>query len=292
MGQAAGLAAEQQAPAAGGLTMERRIISLAAGVLPDFSPQETVGAAVAAGFDAVGIWVDAETWTATTTRETKKRLTDGGIPALDVEVIWLRPGPDNPDHFRVLDIGAELGAANALAVCSEPDVDAAAGKLRRLAEHGSRVGVRVSLEFAAFTEVKSLAAALALLELSGDDAGLLIDPLHLQRTGGSPEDVAQVPRARFSYAQYCDAPATGPAPSDVAAIVAEALDLRLMPGAGGLPLDALLDALPPGLPLSVELRARALRDAYPDASDRAAAVAKATRSHLEHAHRDRAVAGR
>lgn len=280
MGRAAGLAAEQQATAAGGLRMGRRILSLAAGVLPEFSPPQTVDAAVAAGFDAVGVWIDLETWTATTTRETKKRLTDGGIHALDVEVIWLRPGADNPDHFRVLDIGAELGASNALAVCSDPDAQAAADKLRRLAEHGRSVGVRVSLEFAAFTEVRSLAAAVRLLEFSGEDAGLLIDPLHLRRTGGSPEDVAKVPRSRFAYAQFCDAPDAGPAPTDIPAIISEALDLRMMPGDGELPLKALLSSLPENLPLSVELRSKPLREAFPDAAARAVALASATRAYL------------
>jgi len=273
------------------MTTSGRPISLAAGVLPDFSPPATVSAAVAAGFDAIGVWVDPETWTAAITRETKARLAEGGIPVLDVEVIWIRPGPDNPDHFRILDIGAELGAANALVVSSEPDLSAAAGKLARIAEHGRAVGVRVHLEFGSFTEVKSLAGALRLLEHCGaSDAGLLIDPLHLSRTGGSPEDVAAVPRGRFAYAQFCDATATGPDPSNVPAIITEALDLRLMPGEGDLPLEALLKSLPDNLPLSVELRSKALREAYPAAADRAIALAKATRAYLGRAD-SRASAG-
>jgi hypothetical protein len=35
-----------------------RLISLAAGVLPEFSPVEMATAAVASGWPAVGIWVD------------------------------------------------------------------------------------------------------------------------------------------------------------------------------------------------------------------------------------------
>ena len=257
------------------------MISLAAGVLPEFSPPETVSAAFAAGFDATGVWVDPETWTATTTRETRLRLADSGLPVLDVEVIWIRPGPDNPDHFRVLDIGAELGAANALVVSSEPDVNAAAQKLARIVAHGENVGVRVSLEFGLFTSVGTLGDALRLLELCGrPDAGLLIDPLHLDRSGGAPEDLRTIPKSRFAYAQFCDAPEQRPDPSDIPAIVTEALDLRLMPGDGRLPLDALLDALPEDVFLSVEMRSKALREAYPVAADRATAVARATRSFL------------
>jgi sugar phosphate isomerase/epimerase len=268
--------------------MAARAISLAAGVLPDFSPPETVSAAAAAGFDATGVWVDPKTWTATTTRETRARLADGAIPVLDVEVIWIRPGPDSPDHFRILDIGAELGAANALVVSSEPDETAAARKLARIVAHGRDVGVRVSLEFGFFTEVKSLDAAMRLLDDCGaPDAGLLIDPLHLRRTGGRPEDVARIPASRFAYAQFCDAPDGGPGAADIPGIITEALDLRMMPGEGDLPLVALLDSLPDDLPLSVELRSKALRDAYPDAADRAVALARSTRSYLAKVDRAR-----
>lgn len=257
------------------------MISLAAGVLPEFSPPETVSAAFAAAFDATGVWVDPETWTATTTRETRLRLADSGLRVLDVEVIWIRPGPYNPDHFRVLDIGAELSAVNALVVSSEPDVNAAAEKLARIVAHGENVGVRASLEFGLFTSVGTLGDALRLLDLCGrPDAGLLIDPLHLDRSGGAPEDLTTIPKSRFAYAQFCDAPEQRPDPSDIPAIITDAVDLRLMPGEGKLPLNDFLDVLPEGLPLSVELRSKSLRDAYPIAADRAAAVARATRSFL------------
>jgi sugar phosphate isomerase/epimerase len=238
--------------------------------MPDVGPVETARAAAAAGYDAVGVWVEPPSWTSAVTRDVKSVLADSGLYALDVEVIWIKPGPDDPDHFRVIDIGAEVGARNALVVSSDPDPNAAAEKFGRLVDHGRSRGVRVSLEFAAFTEVRSLAAALQLLERCGrPDAGLLIDPLHLARTGGRPADLAAVPGERFAYAQFCDAPASGPPPEAVAEIVEEALDLRSAPGEGALPLEALLTALPAGLPLSLEVRSKALRDGYPDPADRA-----------------------
>jgi hypothetical protein len=71
-----------------------------------------------------------------------------------------------------------------------------------------------------------------------------------------------------------------PDPSDFGAIITDAIDLREQCGEGGLPLDALYQALPPGIPLSIELRSKALRDAFPDAGERAKAVAAATRHWL------------
>lgn len=258
-----------------------RIVSLAAGVMPDFSPQQTVAAAAAAGWDAVGIWVDFETWTAAITREVKTLLADGGLPALDAEVVWLREGPDDPNHLRLIDIAAELGAANVLTVSSVPHPAGTAEKLARLCDHARGSGVRVSLEFGAFTAVRSLADALTVLGLcAAPDAGLLVDPLHFARTGGRPADLAAVDPARFAYAQFCDAAASGPSPDDVPAIIEEALDGRLLPGEGALPLEGLLAALPAATPLSIELRSRALREGWPDATDRARVLLEATRRFL------------
>lgn len=253
------------------------LLSLAAGVLPECSPEQTVAAAIAGGWQATGIWYDPETWTPATTIAIRDRAADAGLAILDIEVIWLKPGPDDPAHFAAIDAGAAIGARNVLIVSSEDDAARAAGKLNRLGNHAAAAGLRACLEFAAFTTIGSIARATALL----DDAdcgnlGLLIDPLHLARTGGSPADLAAIDPRHFPYAQFCDAPAHGPSSSDVPEIIREALDLRLMPGDGALPLDDLLAALPPATPLSVELRSAALRDNHPDPADRARVLLAAT----------------
>jgi sugar phosphate isomerase/epimerase len=262
------------------------LLSLASGVLPEFTPQQTAAAAVAAGWKATGIWVEPSTWTRTVAQEVRAIVQDAGIPVLDVEVIWLKPGADNPDHFRVIDAGADIGASHVLMVSSDLDPGATAGKLGRLSDHASERGLRVCLEFAAFTAIRSLAAALDVLARAGrPEAGLLIDPLHFRRTGGAPADLLRIDPSRLPYAQFCDAPADGPSPDDVAGIIEEAVDLRLPIGEGGLPLAALLDALPPSTPLSVELRSKALREGYPDPADRARALLASTRAGLDRLER-------
>jgi sugar phosphate isomerase/epimerase len=258
-----------------------RPISFASGIVPGLPPVDTVRAATAGGFDAVGLWVEPARWTAATTREVRACVAGGGIGVLDVEVVWIKPGPDDPDHFRLIDIGAEVGASNVLVVSSDPDQGAAAAKYARLCEHGAAAGLRVCLEFGVFTKVRRLADALAIVEAHDSPArGILIDPLHLDRSGGTPADVAALPSALLPYAQFCDGPAERPDPDDLAAVREDALDRRLQAGEGALPLAALLEALPPGLPLSVELRSKALRDAFPDPADRARVTAEATRRFL------------
>jgi sugar phosphate isomerase/epimerase len=261
--------------------MTEHLVSLASGVLPEFTSVQMAQAAAGSGFQAVGLWVETDKWDAGVTRDIRRIVADAGLVVLDAEVIWIRPGPLDPDHLRIVDIAAEVDARNLLVVSSDPDLDATAEKLGALIDHARPAGIAVSLEFGAFTEMKSLAMALDVLERTGrSDAGLLIDPLHLARTGGGPADVARVPRGRFSYAQFCDAPASGPSVDDIKGIIDEAVDGRLFPGDGALPLPELLDALPPGVPLSVELRSKALRDAWPDPTERARALRVATEGYL------------
>lgn len=260
--------------------MASHLISLAAGVLPDFSPQETARAAAAAGYDRTGVWIEIADWTDRTTAEMRTILADTGVPALDVEVVWLQPGPIDPNHLRIVDIGRELGAANVLVVSSDPDDDGTADKLRMLCEHAAG-DIRISLEFGLFTAIHSIAQASAILDrVDHPAAALLIDPLHLERTGGTPADVARVPRERLPYAQFCDAGPLTYDPKDVGAVIVEAIDGRLQVGEGLLPLHDLAAALPADVPLSIELRSKALRDGYSDPVERARAVLAATQRFL------------
>jgi sugar phosphate isomerase/epimerase len=256
-------------------------ISMASGIMPEATPLQLVDAAAQARFDYGGMWIEPDQWTDATTRAVAERLRETGVELLDVEVVWIKPGPANPDHLRIVDIGAELGARNVLCVSSEPDAIAAREKLHQIIEHGTRRGIRINLEFGLFTEVKTIHQARALLEkIDGPSAGLLIDSLHWHRSSGTLADIEAIPPRWLSYAQLCDAPLPGANPADPQAILIEAIDGRMPLGEGGLPLGDILDRLPDGLPIAIEERSKALRDAYPDLNERARAVARTSRSYL------------
>ncbi len=256
-------------------------IALASGIVPEFGPLDTIRAAAAAGFDGVGLWIEPANWTAELTRSTKAALAETGLELIDVEVIWIKPDSDLDDHRRCIDIGAELGAKHVLCVSSDPDHGATAAKLAALCRHAEGPEMRVALEFGIFTEVKSLDQAMAILDAVAHRLrALLIDPIHVDRSCTTAAQIAAVPRELLPYAQFCDAPATRPDPADFMAIITDAIDLREQCGDGGLPLADYYAALPPGIPLSIELRSKALREAYPDPADRARVTAAATRAWL------------
>ena len=107
------------------------------------------------------------------------------------------------------------------------------------------------MEFMAFQPMSTLCDAVRICERVGHaNARILIDTLHLDRSGGTAEDLADVDLSLVGYVHICDAVAERP--TDTAAMLDEARSARLYPGDGALPLRAMLDALPNGMPISLE----------------------------------------
>jgi sugar phosphate isomerase/epimerase len=255
-----------------------RLISLAAGVCPETGPADFVAAAAAAGWPACGIWFDAKTWTEAVAREVRQRLDDTGLVALDMEPIFVTPDGDHGD--RIIEAAAAVGARNLLVVSRGVDDARFTERFAELCDAAAVHGIGCSIEFMAFMSVTTLSQAVGVLDMVDRPNGhVLIDNLHLARTGGTADDVAAVAPARLSYVQLCDAPAA--APADIAGLVTEALDLRLDLGDGELPIGELVGALPDHTALSLEIRSAALRNGFPDATARARQVLQATRRELE-----------
>jgi sugar phosphate isomerase/epimerase len=254
------------------------MLSLAAGAVLDTRGVETVRTASAAGFPAVGLWIETAEWDAARLRETRTAIDASGLVVLDVEVVRIKPGGSLDDAKRVIDIGVALGARHLLTISLDPDQGATAAALAELNEHAAPGGLRVVLEFMVFTAVRTLHDAVAIAQRADHrGAGVLVDTLHLIRSGGSMADLATVDPHLFPYAQLCDAPATGPVSvAEGDAFVVEALDGRSSPGDGGLDLEAFAAGFAPDTPMSLEIRSKALRDNFPDPLERARHIIERT----------------
>lgn len=229
------------------------MISLAAGTVLDAPPADVLAAAAAAGYDAAGLRLDPARHTVAEARQLRRQAEELGLRLLDLEVLRLGPDRSLDDHRRLLDLAEALGAHHLLTVSQHHDRAATVDDLGRLLDAARGARTRVALEFMRFTEVATLGDAVAVLDAVGaDHAVVLVDALHLQRGGESPDALDAVPAGRLGYLQLCDAPAA--APGDVAALADEARHRRLSPGDGQLPLTALLDHAPAGLPVSVEVQ--------------------------------------
>lgn len=262
--------------------MSRRAISLAAGILPEASPSQLIEAAAKSQFDFGGMWAEKDTWTPATTRAIRKQASEAGVRLLDLEVAWIMPGRPDPWLHQLVDIAAELGAANLLCVSSEPDADKTRDKFQAMVDRAAGTGVRVNLEFGVFTEVKTIHAARAILErVQGDAKGILCDTIHWSRSGATADDIGALPREWISYAQLCDGPGDPPDLSDPQAVIDDAINRRQPLGQGGLDLDAYVDALPRNIIFAIEERSEILRDAFPDLNERAREVARTSRAWLD-----------
>jgi sugar phosphate isomerase/epimerase len=262
--------------------MGNHLIALASGVHdgnpPEISPVNMVRIAGEASYNAVGLWVEPGiNWHPETTSAVRAALDQFSLVPLDVEVIWLQPGADpDPVHHQIIAIGGELGARNCLIVSSEPDRDNTKRLYEDLCHHAEAAGLRACLEYMGITEIKTLDDALDVVSaVDHPSGGILVDAFHHERVGHAPEKISEIPRQWLSYVQLCDMPDRGIV-TDYHAYLTDALDGRLAPGEGAVPLAEMIAALPADLPVSLEIRSRHYRETYRDPVARAIAIREKT----------------
>jgi sugar phosphate isomerase/epimerase len=246
-------------------------VSLAHLTFIDIPPPELVQLAADAGFDAVGLRISPagpgdEPYGmapgSSRLRETRRRMEETGVRVLDVEVARLQDGTDVRTFASVIETAAELRARFLLVNVYGEDDGRMAERFGELCEMAAPSGVRPVLEPMPYSAIRTLAAAVRIVE--GSCGGVLIDPLHLRRGGGSPDEVARLHPGLAPYVQLCDAPAAPP-PGGVPGLVRESRHDRLPPGHGELELGRMLRALGrPGVPVSVEAPSNRLRARYGD----------------------------
>lgn len=230
-----------------------RLISLSAGTVLEATPEESVVAAAAAGFGALGLrWRHPRP--ERSLPALRRRIEDAGLVLLDVEVVRLRPEVPVHLHRPLADVAGALGARFLLAVSEHPDPARTADELATVADWCAPYGVAVALEFMRFTAVPTFRSGVEILRGLTPDLRIVVDALHLCRGGERPTDLVGPDAGRIGYLQLCDAPLAPPAPADPAGLAQEARHDRFFPGEGELPLAELLAALPDELPCAVEVQ--------------------------------------
>jgi sugar phosphate isomerase/epimerase len=235
-------------------------VSLAHLTMLDATPLELIDAAAAGGFSHVGLRivppVPDPTWRSIlgdqqAERAIKQRLTATGVKVLDVEAFWMGPDFRAQACRPAFALGAELGARYLVVICDDPQRSRAIDNFASLCALAVEFELKPALEFIPYTHAARLADAREIMHAArAVNAGLLIDLLHLSRSGGSPADLSQLPPGLVHFAHVCDAPAAIPATTD--GLRREARGDRLYPGEGQLPVGDFVAALPPGTPVAIE----------------------------------------
>jgi len=181
-------------------------------------------------------------------REVRLRLDATGLAFALGETGVIAPDLDVGRMEPALDVFCELGAVRASTVCMEPDPAREAEQLRKLAQMTASRGLQLAVEYARVKRrrLQDLAATVAALRPL--DVGITIDPMHFFRGGETVEGLAALDPALFVYLQLCDVPLKGEGP-----YMDEALNERLPPGEGELPLRSLIAALPSDIVISMEV---------------------------------------
>ena len=232
--------------------MKRRI-GLAALTVLELSPPEQISAAAEAGYDFVGLRlvpVEGQPYHhPVDVVEIERRLADSGVPVLDVEVFRLAPETKVADFEPMLVIAARLRATDLLVHGADPDAARLGDNWGRLCDLAGAYGLAANLEPMPWVDVSTVAKANQILRAAGrSNAAVLPDAIHFFREKNSLKDLSST---RTRYVQLCDARKEEPASMDE--IRRQAREDRLMPGEGGLDLRGLLKALPPDLPISLEI---------------------------------------
>lgn len=243
-----------------------RPLSLAALTVLDLSPADMVSCAAWAGYSHVGLRLNPATPTEAhystigdtpVIREVLARLQDTGIRVLDIEILRLKPDTRVADFEAFFETGARLGAQHVLLAGNDPDHARLVDNFGTTCDLAARYGLAAHLEPMPWTDVRNVAEADAIIRAAGrDNGGIIIDPIHFDRSGDTIDGLAAIPPSRFRYMQFCDAPAARPTTTEE--ILFQARAERLPPAEGGLPLRELLGALPAGITLSIEVPQMAL----------------------------------
>jgi sugar phosphate isomerase/epimerase len=206
-------------------------------------------------------------------RETANALRDNGVTITQAEGFLIMPGIPPERLASDMDLMAELGAKQLNAVCLEAEFAANVDGYGRFADLADDRGLTVTVEFLPGMTIGNLATADALVQQVGqDNAGILIDAMHLYRSGSTSADLAAIEPARIRYAQLCDVPLV----PVMAEYADEARFERRAPGDGDLPLADFINALPGDVTIGLEVPQRSLVEQGTSAEERlASALAKA-----------------
>ena len=174
-------------------------------------------------------------------REMIAAMRDRGVSISLGEGFTVRPGRVAGDYAATLDVMGELGVTRINSVSMDPDLNRTFDQFAALAELASARGFETTIELSPNLTIGDLPTALAAVRhVARPDFKLLIDTMHLRRSGAAAADIAAVDPALIGYVQICDAPLEPRFES----YFEEAMHERMAPGTGELGLLELVAALP------------------------------------------------
>lgn len=266
--------------------MAMPLLSLAALTILDAGPAGQIRAAAEAGFESVGLRLNPLVATdiqivgvEERQREVEQLLRDTGMKVLEIGVFPILPEMPMDAIAPVMAFSHKIGAQYLVCPVEDPEPQRRIDTFGRICELAESCALTGLIEFNPYSACPTLADALDIVRQSrAENAGLVIDALHLSRSGGKPSDLAGIEPHLLRLTHFCDAPLPPAGQKSFEELRSESRKARMLPGEGSLWLDELLDALPADCAISIE--APTARDAALPATERARRALLATRGFM------------
>jgi sugar phosphate isomerase/epimerase len=182
-------------------------------------------------------------------------MNDRGVAISLGDGVMLLPGADVHALSADLDVLAELGVPRINAVSLDPDLGRTFDQFAALTELAAQRSMQTLVEPVPGLTVGGLPTALAARDHVGrPEFRLLIDTMHLVRSGSGAADLAAIDPDHVGYAQLNDT-TLRPRTDNY---MEEAIYERMVPGDGELPLHDILSALPADVVIELEVPRRSL----------------------------------
>jgi sugar phosphate isomerase/epimerase len=184
-------------------------------------------------------------------KQTKLAMADTGIKLLDIELARVYDGLNPETYLPAFEVAAELGGRHVLSSIWTDDRNYAIECFSELCELAKPFGLTIDLEFLPIASVYNLAGALDVLNSAKqENAGLMIDAHHFDRSKERLEDLDHIPCEWFHFFHLCDAPAEIPKTKEEMARVLR--EERLYVGEGCIDIASIVTRIPE-VPYALEL---------------------------------------
>ena len=264
-----------------------QIASLAALTILDAGPAGQARACAEAGFTHAGLRLNPLLATDQAVAGDPAKEADvlelmkaSSLRLLEVGVFPVTAHMDVAALRPVLALSQRLGGKFIVCPVEDPNEGRRRDTFARLCDLAATYDLGALVEFNPYSGCRSLREAVALAtSVNRPNAALVLDALHLSRSGGHPRDLGAVDPALLQLVHFCDAPAFQADGRSAEELRRESRTARLLPGEGGLWLEDLLEALPRQIPISIE--APSARHAHLPAAQRAKLALDATMAFLK-----------
>ena len=265
--------------------LHRKISDLTLGYLTlgaQTSPRDAIYAAAEVGFRAVGPRVSGrypnDGWPSLDSDpsalvDLKQCAAGSNLIISSVTGYFMSPRAQLDHLLANVTAAVALGAPKIIQGCFDPDRERVVSMLRDYASVSQQAGVKIAIEFMPMSEIKTIQDGLDVIEASGaQNVGLLIDTLHLARSGANASDIVRLDPSRVFLTQLCDASRQL---GTERTLFDEAMSGRMYIGDGKLDLADVVRALPPEAEL--ELETPVVADASLSTVERARLAAEAAK---------------